>query len=144
MKTILLCLVVFAVPACHPPKSGDTLAESVRGYNDGVRWGRYEVAAIHVPAKERASWVDESDERAKDLKITDYEVVTVVQKGDRVAEVQVKMSWYKDSEGTLRETQAMQTWERHGKTWLIVNEARIRGKEMPGLREPPTPAEAEE
>jgi len=141
MRTILLCLVL---AACHPPKSGDTLGDSVRQYNDGVRWGRYEVAAIHVPAKERSSWVDESDERAKDLKITDYEVVTVVQKGERVAEVQVKVSWYRDSEGTLRETQAKQTWERHGKTWLIVDEARIRGKEMPGLREPPTPAATEE
>jgi hypothetical protein len=56
----------------------------------------------------------------------------------------VKVSWYKDSEGTLRETQAMQTWERHGKTWLIVDEARLRGTEMPGLREPPTAEDAKE
>ncbi|HUS31155.1 MAG TPA: hypothetical protein VMZ53_21745 [Kofleriaceae bacterium] len=141
MRAILLCLV-FCAAACHPPKSGDTLGDSVRRYNEGVRWGRYEVAAIHVPAKERSQFVDEADQRSKDLKITDYEVVKVEQKGDRVAAVQVKMSWYKDSEGTLRETQAMQTWERHGKTWLIVDEARLRGTEMPGLREPPTTAQS--
>ena len=141
MRAMLLCL---ALAACHPPKSGDTLGDSIRQYNDGVRWGRYEVAAVHVPAKERSQFVDEADERSKDLKITDYEVVKVEQKGERVAEVQVKVSWYKDSEGTLRETQAMQTWERHGKTWLIVDEARLRGTEMPGLREPPTAEDAKE
>jgi hypothetical protein len=141
MKKILLCM---ALAACHPPQTGDTLPDSVRSYNDGVRWGRYEVAAIHVPARERAQWVDEADERAKDLKITDYEVVKVEQKDERVAEVQVKVSWYKDSEGTLRETQAVQTWERHGKTWLIVDESRLRGKEMPGLREPPNPEDTKE
>jgi len=135
MRAMVLCLVL---AACHPPRSGDTLGESVRSYNEGVRWGRYEVAAVHVPAMERSAFVDEADQRAKDLKITDYEVVKVEQKGDRVAEVQVKMSWYKDSEGSLRETQAIQTWERHGKTWLIIDESRLRGTEMPGLREPPT------
>ena len=46
------------------------------------------------------------------------------------------MSWYKDSEGTLHETQAVQTWELHGKAWLMVDESRLRGAEMPGLHEP--------
>jgi hypothetical protein len=62
--------------------------------------------------------------------------VKVVQKGEREARVEVKLEWYRDSEGTVRETRAMQTWERHGKLWLIVDEARVRGAEMPGLPEP--------
>ena len=133
MKAFLL---IVALAACKPPKSGDTLGESVRAYNEGVRWERYAVAAVHVPPAERSQFVDELDQRAKDLKITDYEVVKVEQKGDREAHVQVKVSWYRESEGKLRETSAMQTWERQGKTWLIVGEARVRGYEMPGLPEP--------
>lgn len=136
MRTILV--VTVALAACTPPKSGDTLGESIRSYNEGVRWERFEVAASHIPAAERSQFVDEADQRSKDLKITDYEVVKVDLKNDKVAEVQVKLEWYKDSEGTVRETQAKQTWERHGKTWLIVDEARLRGTEMPGLREAPT------
>ena len=42
----------------------------------------------------------------KDLRITEYEIVRVTQKNDKLAQVQVKMSWYLDSEGTLRETSA--------------------------------------
>ena len=61
-----------------------------------------------------------------------------LEKTDRIAQVQIKLSWYSDSGGKLRETQAMQTWERHGKTWLVIEETRLKGTEMPGLREPPT------
>lgn len=124
--------------ACAAPKSGDTLAESVRAYNDSIRWERFSVAAVHVPPKERSDFVDQADERADDLKITDYEVVRVDSKSDKTASVQIKLSWYRESEGTLRETQAMQTWERHGKTWWMVEEERVKGFEMPGLQEPLT------
>lgn len=142
MKTAFAWILVgtlgTALGACHPPTSGETLGESVRAYNEGVRWQRYEIAAVHVPAEQRSDFVDEADQLSKDLKITDYEIVKVEQKGDGEAKVQVKVSWYLDSEGKLNETQAMQTWERHGKTWLVVEESRVRGPEMPGLREAPT------
>jgi hypothetical protein len=36
----------------------------------------------------------------------------------------------------VHETHALQTWERHGKVWWMVDEARLRGAEMPGLAEP--------
>jgi hypothetical protein len=117
-------------------QSGDTLTDSVRSYNEGIRWARFETAATHVPPGQRAQFVDDWDQRAKDLRITDFEVVKVVQKGAREARVEVKLEWYRDSEGTVRETRAMQTWERHGKLWLMVDEARVRGAEMPGLPEP--------
>ncbi len=121
--------------ACSVPKAGETLPDSVRIYNDGVRWGRYEVAANHVPAAQRSQFVDEADARAKDLHITEYDVVRIDRRGEEEARVQVKLSWYRESEGTLRETQSMQTWERHGKQWVIVDESRLRGAEMPGLAE---------
>src|SRR5574338_205553 len=127
--------------ACAAPKSGDTLVESVRAYNDGVRWERFAVAANHVPPQERSMFVDEADERADDVKITDYEVVRVDSKSDKLASVQVKLSWYLDSEGILRETRSEQTWERHGKTWWMVDETRLKGDEMPGLQEALTKSE---
>jgi hypothetical protein len=134
-KPLLVCLVL---GACASAKSGTTLAESIHAYNEGVRWQRYEYAAVHVPPKERSEFIDAFDERSKDLRITEYEIVRVTQKNDKLAQVQVKMSWYLDSEGTLRETSAVQTWEKHGKTWWVVEETRLRGKEMPGLREDPS------
>ena len=131
MRAIWLVLVV----GCASAKSGDTLVDSVRMYNDGVRWERFAVAANHVPPQERSMFVADADDRAKDLKITDYEVLRVdsVSKGE--AKVHIKLSWYNDNEGTLRETQTLQTWEKHGKTWWMVDETKLKGHEMPGLAE---------
>jgi hypothetical protein len=134
----VLVLVFLTACSVFSPKASETLGESVRAYNEGIRWERFEVAAIHVPAKQRSQFVDESDVRAKDLKITDYDVIRVEQRGDREAHVQVKLEWYKSSEGTMHETHAVQTWERHGGDWLLVDESRLRGAEMPGLPEPIT------
>lgn len=119
-------------------RAADTLVDSIRGYNEGVRWGRFAAAASRIPPRERSQFVAEMDERAEDLKITDYEIVNVDARGPREARVQVKLSWYRASEGTLRETHAVQTWERQGDAWMMVAEARVRGAELPGLPEPAT------
>ena len=53
-----------------------------------------------------------------------------------MARVRIKISWYATDKGTVYETHALQTWERQGKLWFMVEEARVRGHEMPGLPEP--------
>ncbi|MEO6777641.1 MAG: hypothetical protein ABI467_32235 [Kofleriaceae bacterium] len=134
MKRLAMFLVLAACGAA--PRAGDTLVDSIRAYNDGVRWGRFEVAASHIPVKQRSQFVDDSDDRAKDVKITQYDVVNVEEKGEREAKVHIKMEWYSDREGTVHETHAVQTWERRGKDWMMVDESRLKGTEMPGLAEP--------
>ena len=134
MKAIAICLFLAACGA--PAAQQDTLQESIIHYNEGIRWERFEAAAAMLPPKERAQTVDDWDERAKDLKITQYDIVKIDSRGTREARVQVKVGWYKASEGTLHETHSIQTWERHGKDWQLVEEKRLRGAEMPGLAEP--------
>ena len=87
-----------------------------------------------VPPAEQAAFLDERDLLAKDLRITNSEIVRVSERG-RTAEVTVKHDWYKETEGTLHVTVATQRWERQGKAWRLVDEWRARGDEMPGLRE---------
>jgi hypothetical protein len=135
VRASLFAVVLLA--ACGARAQGtETLADSIRSFNDGVRWERFAAAAVRIPPRERSQFVEDMDVRAEDLKITDYEIVRVDARGPREARVQVKLSWYRTSEGTLRETHAMQTWERQGKLWMMVAEARVRGAEMPGLPEP--------
>ncbi len=141
MKVLALC-VFLAACATPPAAASDTLNETIKSYNDAIRWERFENAASALPQKERAQTVDDWDERAHDLKITDYDIVKVDSKGKNEAHAQIKLSWYKNSEGTLRETQSIQTWEKHGRGWQLVDERRLRGHEMPGLPEPLAKEEA--
>ena len=146
MKTsssILIVLIVAAVSACGGAQQRtDDLMEAVQGYNEGVRWERYPMAAAHVPAKERDQFIEDREDLEKELHISDYEVVRVGGAKGTAATIEVKYTWFRDSEGIVRETRALQSWERHGKRWVIVDERRVKGPEMPGLREPdPVPTE---
>lgn len=139
----LLPVLVLAA-ACAPPAGGGyALTDAVRTYTEGVRWERFEAAAAVVPPRERDAFLDERDELADDLRITDTEIVRVTERGNR-AEVQVRLSWYRDDEGVVRESVALQRWERQGKAWRLVAEWRARGDEMPGLREAPEGAAEEQ
>lgn len=132
-----MMMIVFAAAcASAGSQNHEKLAESIRSFNEGVRWQRFEVAAVSIPPRERSAFVEAMDERTKDLRITDYEIVRVDRVTDKAAKVHIKVSWYKDTEGTLRETHAMQLWQRKGKAWLMVEQTRYRGHEMPGLDEP--------
>ena len=131
MKRLLLCTTLLTACA-HAPR-GENLMDAVRTYNDGVRWERFAAAAAVVPPREREAFIDEREELAEDLRITDYEVVRVKDKNPDAADVQVKLTWYQDSVGTVRETWARQRWERQGKAWRITGEELVRGDDMPGL-----------
>jgi hypothetical protein len=104
------------------------------------RWERFAAAAARMPVAERMAFIDESDSRAKNLKVTDYEVVRIAPMSERIAKVQVRMSWYLETEGALRETHSVQTWKQTGKVWVLVGQARLRGPVMPGLAEAQEPA----
>ncbi|MEZ4359844.1 MAG: hypothetical protein R3B48_06660 [Kofleriaceae bacterium] len=134
-------IISLALAGCGgAPRPSEVLLDSVRTYHEGLRWQRFSAAAARLPPAERSAFVDEWDERSSDLKITDYEIVDVALAGD-AASVQVKISWYGESEGTLRDTLARQAWRRRGAVWVLTDEVRVRGAEMPGLAEPPEPTE---
>ena len=140
MRAALITVLMLGCGAAAALHEEPDLPESIRLFNDGVRWERFGAAAAALPPRERSQFVDDMDQRSGDVKITDYEVVRVDPRGANEARVQVKLSWYKASEGTVHETHAIQTWERHGKAWWMVDEARLRGAPMPGLvesQEPP-------
>lgn len=140
MNRVALIVVVswacgLTVGCGSAPRSGETLMESLLTYHEGLRWQRFAAAAGRLPPAERSAFIDEWDARSRELHITDYDILDVVPRGDS-ATVQVKMSWYGESEGTLRETYARQRWQRRGKIWMLLDEVRSRGAAMPGLSEP--------
>jgi hypothetical protein len=137
VHVVLALALATAASACAGgQRPEDTVNEAVRVYNEDLRWGRYESAALRLASKHRSDRVDEWDAHSKDLKITDFEIVRIDPRGPEAARAQVKVSWYLESEQILRETSAVEQWERKGRNWMLVDEQRLRGHEMPGLPEP--------
>jgi hypothetical protein len=143
MRTLAI-VTVAALSACATPqKHTDNLVDIAYKYNDGVRWGRYDDAALFVPIGMREAFLDRRDELAKDLKIDDYELLRVrLADHQKKADVQVKWTWHLDSKGVVHETVTDQLWKRKGETWTITAEVRQRGEKMPGVAEPKAKAEA--
>lgn len=125
-----------ALGACMPKRSGlEPLQEAVMTYNEGLRWERFTAAAAHVPSAERGAFLEERDGLSKYLRITGYDVVgvDVTNEARTAARVVVKYEWYDDRKGTVEETQVRQIWARRKSGWLLMDEASIRGAEMPGV-----------
>ena len=125
--------------ACGPPKNRtEDLLASVRTYQEGLRWERFTNAASRVPPAERDQFLDEREDLIDDLHITNYELVKVEAAKHDVARIEVKYTWYRDAEGTVQHTRAVETWEKHGRVWLLI--ARSTGATAPRCRACPSRA----
>jgi hypothetical protein len=132
---LLAVLGALASPGCGAAQRDvEPLDASLRVYNDGLRWQRFDDSASRLPAAQRDDFLDERDQLHEDLRISDYEVIRVRYDGkQRRAKVQIKYTWYLESRGVVHETHAVQTWQRGDTIWILRNERFLRGEPMPGL-----------
>ncbi len=136
MRAILLsAAVALATSACAGQiTKGDEFMVTVRSYNEDLRWQRLPGAASKIPPAQRVAFLDEREALEEDLRIDDWEVKRVRWSKDKVkAAVHVRFTWHSDRRGIVRNTTALQRWERHGKRWFMAEEHHLRGHDMPGL-----------
>jgi hypothetical protein len=135
---LLVALAGFALaaPGCAATqRKAEPLADSVRTYNDGVRWQRFDEAATRLPPDLRDEFLDQRDQLHEDLRVSDYEIIRVRNDGKgRRARVQIKYTWYLESSGKVHETHAVQTWHQGEEIWILRGERFLRGEPMPGLK----------
>ncbi len=133
--------VIMILGACGgQQKPADDLLFDVRGYQEGLRWRRYEDAAARLKPSSREDFLDKRDELDDELRVDDYEIMRVkmTSKGQK-ATVQVKLTWHMDGVGVVKDTVVEQSWERHRAGWMLVAEKHKRGDEMPGVVEAGVP-----
>ncbi|HTE53137.1 MAG TPA: hypothetical protein VK698_19925 [Kofleriaceae bacterium] len=128
-----------ALAACGggAASSSSDLVKEVRGYNNGLRWRDFSASAMRVAPAARSDFLDRRDRLDEDLRIADWEMTRFEYDESRFrAVVQVEYRWLLDSRGIVHTTVARQFWARHGNTWLLDHEERLRGDPMPGVSEP--------
>lgn len=136
-RSLRIVLMLATMAGCaSPQKKTEDFLDDVRLYQEGLRWRRYDDAAARRLPAEREDFLDEREELDEDLRIDDYEIERVKFGQKRsMAVIQVKFVWHLDSVGSVHETVVEQAWEMRGKSWLLIAEARKRGKPMPGVPE---------
>ena len=129
-----------AVLACSAAPKPEPLFNAVEGYNQNLRWQRFQDASSFLPVARRDHFLDRTDQLSKDLRIHHYQVVRLRYSdgGDR-ARVHVKYTWYRESEGVVRESHVVQNWSQEGNFWLLTDESMLRGPPMPGITDEEAP-----
>jgi hypothetical protein len=133
-----MALVLLA--ACSGASSGkktEDLMSDVRDFQEGLRWRRYEDAALLVPSANREKFLDAHEELDADLRIDDYEIERLSLAKDQLhATVRVRITWHLDSAGKVHDTVIDESWQRDGKTWHIVGSEHKRGEVLPAKAMP--------
>jgi hypothetical protein len=137
MRALALLLLV---GCAGQQKATDDLMEHVRGYQEGLRWRRWDEAAVHIEPDKREIFLDEHDQLDDELLIDDYEIERVkMERGRKAAKVLIRYSWHLDSVGLVNESLVEQMWHQRGKLWLVVAERMKHGKRLPLLMEEEKP-----
>lgn len=115
----------------------DKVTTAAREYNDGVRWGQYELAAAHVAADRRQRFVDRHKALEDDLEIADYELTSIdIDPKKTRATAHVEYTWTLKRVGLLEKTITNQVWELADGKWIVASETRVRGKPLSLFDEP--------
>lgn len=146
LKTVLTLAALSGLVACGSSQAKTTnLLDEIHAYNDGVRWRQYPKAAARIHPKERSAFIEEINALEEELKISDWELIHIDYGGKKdKATVLVRYTWHLDSKGIVHTTSTRQIWKLHGKKWLVTEELRTRGEEMPGIDEPEEDNDGEE
>jgi hypothetical protein len=116
----------------------DKITNAAREYNDGVRWGRLEIAAEHIPADRRQRFVERHKALEDELEIADYEMTGIELDPQKTrATAHVEYTWTLKRVGLVEKTVTDQVWELTRGVWVVASETRVRGKPLALFDEPP-------
>ena len=125
---------------CATPNRMTHLKDTLRSFNQQVRWGIWASAAAHVEQKQRQAWLENRLTAGRDLKMSDVRLVRVVSDGPLAtkAQVIVTLTWYRISDMKLQSSHWMQTWKHTQRGWKLTKEERHAKAPLPTKKAPKT------
>ena len=134
---LVFCLAVSGCMTLSAAK--ESLTDALDEYNSGVRWGRVDWMAEHVPKDKQEAYA-KRQAPANGLQVTSCDVESIdMQKDNRRAVVTVRVDWYLLSQGRLHTSRIQQTWT-HGDRWLVTELRVTGGAPYPPLAQARRPA----
>jgi hypothetical protein len=101
---------------------------AMRDCNAHARFGRMVVAAEMVKPTEREKFMERRAQWGSGVQIADSEVLGMNMPSKEEAVSFVRVSWYRLSDGELRQTTIKQRWREVKDDWLLVSEERAGGE----------------
>jgi len=132
MGAALAALLFTMTAGCLlPPSPAERLSYSAHEMNSATRFGRMDVALMHVAAKERGAFARRHRQWHRNLRIVDVDLEGMQMLGKGAAEVLLVISWHRLNETTIRNSTIAQRWTHEDGDWRLQSELRAAGS--PGL-----------
>lgn len=133
LRWLLAGLLLGGVLGCGPRDRGVDLKETVRAYNQRLRWNAFEQASMFVVAEERAAWLASRSGGSAGLQITDIQIIRLQKPDpvDKTVEVLVALTWYRMPDTTVRRATWAQVWREGPGGWQVVEERQVEDEPAP-------------
>ena len=131
-------LMGLCVMGCATQNRLTHLRDTLRSFNQQVRWGLWPGAARHVDQKMRRDWLESRLAAAQGLKMTDVRLVNVSSDGPRSREAKavVTLTWYRTADMKVYQSHWLQTWEHTRNGWRLMKEDRQLKESVPIKKKP--------
>ncbi len=115
-------LFFLSVPLSCSQSRENSLAETIRKYNNALRWKGYMAAGTLVSDEIRRKFIAEKLQELQDRNIVDATVLDMVyDKTKKKADVIMLYSEYLNSTGNLTQTQERQVWKYIKNGWKLCS-----------------------
>jgi hypothetical protein len=111
----------FSLFACSGAQPEKDLPYRVEVFNEHLRWGRFDRAAEFVVPMRRAAFIQEREEQAEEVRLSDYEIISVRRESPTTAKVRVSLMWNRLDSTIIKKSVLEETWTKAGSTWFLVS-----------------------
>jgi len=120
-STLFLTVALSALFACSGAQPEKDLPYRVEVFNEHLRWGRFDRAAEFVVPMRRAAFIQEREEQAEEVRLSDYEIISVRRESETTAKVRVSLMWNRMDSTIIKKSVLEETWTKAGSTWFLVS-----------------------
>ena len=135
MIALLACSLLVACSGATIGTRAGALRESVTRYVDAMRWGRVELAALHVPDEDRDAFIRQKRMAQAQVQIHEYELrgVDHVVGTDR-AKVVIAAVWSRPADPVIHNEMVQQEWRWLKDHWAMVSQETVQPGAAPQMR----------
>ncbi|NLG02916.1 MAG: hypothetical protein GX567_03640 [Clostridia bacterium] len=122
---LIVFSVFFIVLSCGAAgqQAEDRLKESVVQFNEGIRWGRMQEVIPRVHPDNVQHFLKMHEHFGNETQVSDYELISYEYNQEKKsATINVRITWYKQSEMALHTTILIQSWEHIESDWILMTE----------------------
>lgn len=129
---LVLCCGMAACGGMAPKSKSLSLSDSIRMFNDSLRWNRYQAAGKFVVPMDRGNFIRDQQNAGESRRIVEYKLVEILMEDPKTAGVIVQWSVTSTDSPVVQKERILQSWTQVGTEWFLLRIAEAENAETGG------------